>query len=93
MTRQQGERRRKRSTVLSQTLSVEERSESEEHTWKKCLCTGLKPQCLRFFITNLIGELYCHQSTLKEESFALLQIIFVSGRIISLSQLLSSSCD
>lgn len=65
MTRQQGERRRKRSTVLSQTLSVEERSESEEHTWKKCLCTGLKPQYLRFFITNLIGELYCHQSTLN----------------------------
>lgn len=82
MTRQQGERRRKRSTVLSQTLSVEERSESEEHTWKKCLYTGLKPQYLRFFITNLIGELYCHQSILKEESFALLQIIFVSGGII-----------
>lgn len=81
------------STVLSQTLSVEERSESEEHTWKKCLYTGLKPQYLRFFITHLIGELYCHQSILKEKSFALLQIIFISGGITSLSQLLSSSCD
>lgn len=81
MTRQQGERRRKRSTVLSQTLSVEERSESEEHTWKKCLYTGLKPQYLRFFITNLIGELYCHQSIRRK---ALLCCKLFSYLVVSL---------